>query len=155
MREDPQGLGRPDPEPPTLAAIGADMQAQYEDLQWALSQMETESDSKVRNYWATGPVDGAAKGMAWKCRDHWPTIRAALERLSKLEELAKELAGFAIDAAYQGAGQKPLSSPSWHSFISTWEEADDLFRRADFRELLSPELRAWLEPATEEGSGDG
>lgn len=56
------------------------------------------------------------------------------EHVSKLRALAAELLDAYIDACHQGSGNEPLSSPTWHNFISTWEEADELIPRA--REIL-------------------
>src|SRR5438105_4231964 len=78
-----------------LERIVSVMQAQYEDLNWALGEMEAAEDSKVREYWATGPVDGAAKAMARQCRLNWPAIRAALARERELREALGEV----IDAS--------------------------------------------------------
>jgi hypothetical protein len=63
--------------------------------------------------------------------------------MRRLRKLARELAEFALDAASQGTS-RPLSEPTWHSFISTWEDADDLFRRGDFQAVLDDETRARL-----------
>lgn len=71
---------------------------------------------------------------------------AALEgpaELDRLHALAAELADFALDAAGQGSSAE-LSEPTWHSFISTWERADDLFRRPDFQALLQADVRGWI-----------
>lgn len=46
----------------------------------------------------------------------------------KLHGLLVELYNWAEDACEQGTGQ-PRGEPGWHSFISTWEEADELLPR--------------------------
>lgn len=61
-------------------------------------------------------------------------IRAAREAIMaevrRLRLLAQELLAGYEDACNQGTGEVPLSSPTWHHFISTWEEADELIPRA-------------------------
>ena len=47
-----------------------------------------------------------------------------------LLDLLQELLDAYIDACAQGTGVEPLSSPSWHMYISTYEEADELIPRA-------------------------
>ena len=94
----------------------------------------------------TGDRAGARKRLQVAYEDaDLPAVIAVLERAERLEKLAVELAEFALDAACQGVSEKPLSNPTWHCFISTWEYADELFRREDFRELLSAEQIAWLD----------
>jgi hypothetical protein len=43
--------------------------------------------------------------------------------------LLGELLDWAIDACHQGSGNAFGSSPTWHNFISTWEDADELLPR--------------------------
>lgn len=51
----------------------------------------------------------------------WPMVEAEL--------LLAELLDAYIDACHQGSGNEPLSSPTWHNFLSTYEEADELIPR--------------------------
>lgn len=53
-----------------------------------------------------------------------PAVRA-----EAAEYLLGELLDAYIDACRQGAGVEPLSSPHWHMFLSTYEEADELIPR--------------------------
>lgn len=53
----------------------------------------------------------------------------------EMRELAKELLDAYYDACWQGSGNEPLSSKTWHNFTSDWEQADELIPRA--RNLLA------------------
>jgi hypothetical protein len=46
-------------------------------------------------------------------------------------DLLAELHTWALEACHQGAGSPLGSSPSWHLFLSTWEEADELLPRIE------------------------
>jgi hypothetical protein len=43
--------------------------------------------------------------------------------------LLEELYEWALDACHQGSGSPFQSEPTWHNFMSTWEEADELLPR--------------------------
>ena len=50
-------------------------------------------------------------------------------RAKRLNTLLGELYHWALDACHQGTGEAFQSSPTWHVFMSTWEEADELLPR--------------------------
>ncbi len=49
--------------------------------------------------------------------------------MTEAEILLHELLDAYVDACWQGTGNEPLSSPSWHNFLSTYEDADELIPR--------------------------
>ena len=47
----------------------------------------------------------------------------------EIELALEELLSWALDACHQGAGESFMSSPVWHGFLSTWEDAEELLPR--------------------------
>lgn len=59
--------------------------------------------------------------------------------------MLRELLDAYIDACWQGSGNEPCSTPTWHNFLSAYEDADELI----------PRVRAFLDtrPARTEYCG--
>ena len=54
---------------------------------------------------------------------------AAVAQAERLNTLLGELYHWALDACHQGTGEPFQSSSTWHMFMSTWEEANELLPR--------------------------
>lgn len=80
-------------------------------------------------------------------------VAVMLADLDALETTLVELLDEYIDACHQGSGNEPLSSPTWHNFMSTYEYADDLIPRAQAllgRALSSPPTLSTSPPIGQE-----
>jgi hypothetical protein len=55
---------------------------------------------------------------------------AAEARCAALEAALRDVLEEYIDACHYATGNEPLSSPTWHNFVSNFEDATDLIPRA-------------------------
>jgi hypothetical protein len=62
-------------------------------------------------------------------------LAAALEaeraHADRLADMLRDARTEYWDACYQGTGNEPLSSPTWHNFLSTYEYATELIPQID------------------------